>query len=58
MCVGDSCSAHVFTDDSISTLQAFAVLCHADVLLPAASGFSHLAAMLCRPKLVLAVPFW
>lgn len=54
----NKCSTHVFTDDSITMLQSFAVLCQADVLLSAASGFSHLAAVLCRPKLTVTVPFW
>lgn len=54
----NKCSTHVFTDESISMLQSFSVLCQADVLLPAASGFSHIAAVLCRPKLTVTVPFW
>jgi hypothetical protein len=54
----NKCSVHVFTDESITMLQSFAVLCQADVLLTAASGFSHLAAVLCRPRLVVTVPFW
>jgi len=54
----NKCSVHVFTDESITMLQSFSVLCQADVLLTAASGFSHLAAVLCRPRLVVTVPFW
>lgn len=52
------CSTRVLTDDEASALQTFSAFCESDVLLTTASGFSHLAAVLCRPKLVISVPFW
>merc|ERR1712032_304065 len=40
------------------SIQAFDTMCHSDVLIAGKSGFSHLAATLCRKPVVLAIPFW
>ena len=54
-----SCNAHVFSDsESSSALHSFTALCRSDVLFTSASGLSHLAAILCKPKLTVAIPFW
>lgn len=51
------CQLRVLLDHEADALQAFATLCASDVLITAPSGFSHLAATLCRPKLVFEVQF-
>jgi hypothetical protein len=37
---------------------ALGALCSADLLVTSSSGYSHLAALLCKKPRVLAVPFW
>lgn len=52
------CSVRVLMDADADALQSFAALCASNILIAAPSGFSHLAAMLCKPQLVFEVPFW
>jgi hypothetical protein len=54
----NKCSVRVLMDVDADALQSFAAMCAVDVLLTAPSGFSHLAAVICRPTLILEVPFW
>ena len=39
-------------------LLAFHTLCFSDVLITGKSGFSFMAAMLCKQPVILAMPFW
>ena len=39
-------------------LLAFHTLCFSDVLITGKSGFSFMAAMLCKKPVILAMPFW
>jgi len=40
----NNCSVHVLSEPRVSSLQAFSTMCTSQILLPTASGFSHLAA--------------
>ncbi len=47
-----------FSAGDTDALQAFDDMCASDILITGTSGFSHLASILCRTPIVLAMPFW
>ena len=47
-----------FSAGDTDALQAFDDMCASDILITGTSGFSHLASILCRTPIILAMPFW
>ena len=43
---------------SNNSIEAFEEMCFSDVLITGASGFSHMASILCKTPVVLGIPFW
>ena len=43
---------------SNNSIEAFEEMCFSDVLITGASGFSHMASILCKTPIVLGIPFW
>lgn len=43
---------------SNNSIEAFEEMCFSDVMITGASGFSHMASILCKTPVVLGIPFW
>jgi hypothetical protein len=43
---------------SSDSIEAFDEMCFSDILITGTSGFSHMASILCKTPIILAMPFW